>query len=92
MPSVIVGLVPSRGRQTPQSRHSRTRSVPFAAPAAEHLVDANWLDYVLVAIYFVFVIGGFLLWARLKPIIVPLDVERAEDDPTRPAPRRRPGH
>ena len=34
---------------------------------------------------------AFLLWARLKPIIVPADVERAEDDPTRPAPRRRPG-
>jgi hypothetical protein len=33
----------------------------------------------------------FLLWARLKPIIVPADVEPVEDDPTRPAPRRRPG-
>ncbi|WP_457256321.1 hypothetical protein [Pedococcus sp. P5_B7] len=33
----------------------------------------------------------FLLWARLKPIIVPPDVERVDDDPTRPAPRRRPG-
>jgi hypothetical protein len=33
----------------------------------------------------------FLGWARLKPIIVPADVEPAEDDPTRPAPRRRPG-
>ena len=34
----------------------------------------------------------FLTWARLKPIIVPDHVEPAEDDPTRPAPRRRPGH
>ena len=34
---------------------------------------------------------AFLLWARLKPIIVPADVEPAQDDPTRPAPRRRPG-
>ena len=34
---------------------------------------------------------AFLAWARLKPIIVPADVERVEDDPTRPAPRRRPG-
>jgi hypothetical protein len=33
----------------------------------------------------------FLVWARLKPIIVPDHVEPAEDDPTRPAPRRRPG-
>ena len=33
----------------------------------------------------------FLAWARLKPIIVPADVEPVEDDPTRPAPRRRPG-
>ena len=33
----------------------------------------------------------FLLWARLKPIIVPPDVEPAQPDPTRPAPRRRPG-
>lgn len=33
----------------------------------------------------------FLLWARLKPIIVPADVEPVEPDPTRPAPRRRPG-
>ena len=33
----------------------------------------------------------FLVWARLKPIIVPADVEPATPDPTRPAPRRRPG-
>ena len=33
----------------------------------------------------------FLLWARIKPIIVPPDVEPVQDDPTRPAPRRRPG-
>ena len=31
--------------------------VPLAAPAAETLIDANWLDYVLVAIYFAFVLG-----------------------------------
>ena len=30
---------------------------PLAAPAAETLIDANWLDYMLVAIYFAFVIG-----------------------------------
>ena len=31
----------------------------------------------------------FLAWARLKPIVVPEEVEHAGDDPTRPAPRRR---
>ena len=35
--------------------------------------------------------AGFLVWARLKPIVVPDHVEPVEDDPTRPAPRRRPG-
>ncbi|HEV7147345.1 MAG TPA: hypothetical protein VGN48_10150 [Pedococcus sp.] len=33
----------------------------------------------------------FLVWARLRPILVPEHVEPADDDPTRPAPRRRPG-
>ena len=33
----------------------------------------------------------FLVWARLKPIVVRDHVEPVEDDPTRPAPRRRPG-
>jgi hypothetical protein len=48
-------------------------------------VNANlWTGLALV------VAGvAFLLWARLKPIIVPADVEPVEDDPTRPAPRRR---
>lgn len=32
----------------------------------------------------------FLTWARVKPIVVPEDVERSDDDPNRPAPRRRP--
>jgi uncharacterized membrane protein len=31
----------------------------------------------------------FLVWARLKPIVVPVDVEPVADDPTRPAPRHR---
>ncbi|SDP67995.1 solute:Na+ symporter, SSS family [Pedococcus dokdonensis] len=31
--------------------------VPLALPAAEPLIDANWLDYTLVAIYFAFVLG-----------------------------------
>jgi hypothetical protein len=33
----------------------------------------------------------FLAWARLKPIVVPEDVDHPEDDPTRPGPSRRPG-
>jgi hypothetical protein len=35
----------------------------------------------------------FIIWARLKPIIVPAHVEPVQDDPIRPAPKRRPtGH
>lgn len=35
----------------------------------------------------------FIVWARLKPIIVPEHVEPVAVDPTRPAPKRRPtGH
>ncbi|MEO6413988.1 MAG: sodium:solute symporter family protein [Pedococcus sp.] len=30
---------------------------PLAVPAAETLINANWLDYTLVAIYFAFVLG-----------------------------------
>lgn len=35
----------------------------------------------------------FLVWARVRPIVVPAHVEPVDDDPTRPAPprRRRPG-
>jgi hypothetical protein len=33
----------------------------------------------------------FLAWARLKPIVVPEEVDRPEDDPTRPGPSRRRG-
>ncbi len=32
----------------------------------------------------------FLVWARLRPTVVPDEVEPAGDDPTRPAPRRTP--
>ncbi|HSU73854.1 MAG TPA: hypothetical protein VLI66_02885 [Terrabacter sp.] len=31
----------------------------------------------------------FIVWARLKPILVPEHVEPVEPDPTRPAPKRR---
>lgn len=33
----------------------------------------------------------FLVWARVKPIIVPAHVEPVAEDPTRPAPRRHAG-
>jgi hypothetical protein len=32
----------------------------------------------------------FFVWARIKPIIVPAHVEPVDDDPARPAPKRRP--
>ena len=53
-------------------------------------VNANlWTGLALIVVA-VFFIG----WARLKPIEVPADVERPDDDPTRPAPtrKRRPTH
>ena len=48
-------------------------------------VNANlWTGLALIAVAAVF-IG----WARLRPIVVPADVERPDDDPTRPAPQRK---
>ena len=48
-------------------------------------VNANlWTGLALLAVG-VF----FIAWARLKPIVVPADVERPDDDPTRPAPQRK---
>ena len=48
-------------------------------------VNANlWTGLALVAVAAI-----FLGWARLKPIVVPADVERPDDDPTRPAPQRK---
>ena len=38
--------------------------VPLAVPAADTLIDANWLDYVLVAVYFGFVLGIGVLARR----------------------------
>ena len=35
--------------------------------------------------------AAFLIWAWVRPIVVPDHVEPAGDDPTRPAPRRTPG-
>jgi hypothetical protein len=50
-------------------------------------VNANlWTGIALLVVG-----GAFLAWARAKPIVVPEQVEPVGDDPTRPAPRRRPG-
>ena len=48
-------------------------------------VNANlWTGLALLAVGAIF-IG----WARLKPIVVPADIDRPDDDPTRPAPQRK---
>lgn len=48
-------------------------------------VNANlWTGLALL------VVGVFfIVWARLRPIVVPEDFDRPDDDPTRPAPQRR---
>jgi len=48
-------------------------------------INANlWTGLALLAVG-----AGFLLWAKLRPIVVPADVHAPDDDPTRPAPQRR---
>ena len=48
-------------------------------------VNANlWTGLALLVVATV-----FMGWARLRPIVVPADVERPDDDPTRPAPQRK---
>lgn len=48
-------------------------------------VNANlWTGLALLV-----VAAAFLAWARLKPIVVPSDFDRPDDDPTRPAPQRK---
>ena len=55
------------------------------APAKTGGIDANlWTGVALLAVAVFFVV-----WARLRPIVVPAEVDRPDDDPTRPAPRRR---
>lgn len=52
-------------------------------------VNANLYAGIVLLVISAF----FIVWARLKPILVPEHVEPAEEDPTRPAPKRRPsGH
>ena len=48
-------------------------------------INANlWAGLALVVVS-VF----FIVWARLKPILVPAHVESPDDDPTRPGPTRK---
>lgn len=49
-------------------------------------VNANlWTGLALLLVSI-----GFMTWARLRPTVVPDHVEPVVDDPTRPAPRKRP--
>jgi hypothetical protein len=60
----------------------------FADPETDKTggINANlWTGLGLAAAALI-----FLVWARLRPIVVPADIEPAGDDPTRPAPRRTP--
>ena len=51
-------------------------------------VNANlWTGVGLLAVGAVFIV-----WARLKPLAVPEDVDSPGDDPTRPSPRRKRPH
>lgn len=59
----------------------------FADTAAEKTGDINanlWTGLGLAVAS-----ATFLTWARVRPTVVPDEVEPAGDDPTRPAPRRR---
>lgn len=48
-------------------------------------VNANlWTGLALLAVGL-----GFFAWAKVRPVVVPPDVEAPDDDPVRPAPRRR---
>ena len=48
-------------------------------------VNANlWTGLALLAVGL-----GFFVWARLRPIVVPPDVEAPDDDPVRPGPQRK---
>src|SRR5688500_3006493 len=64
----------------------------FADPETEKTGGTNANLYAGLALL---VVGlGFMTWARLRPIKVPEHVEPVVDDPTRPAPKKRPrgGH
>ncbi len=59
----------------------------FGDPELDKTGDVNanlWTGLVLIV-----VAAFFIGWARLRPIVVPEDVDRPDDDPTRPAPSRK---
>lgn len=59
----------------------------FGDPEYDKTGDINanlWTGIALLV-----VAAFFIGWARLRPIVVPSDVQRPDDDPTRPAPQRR---
>jgi hypothetical protein len=64
----------------------------FADPESEKTGVSN--ANLSVGIPLLLVGLGFIAWARLRPIVVPEHVEPVLDDPTRPAPKKRPrsGH
>ncbi|GAB3876517.1 hypothetical protein [Terrabacter terrigena] len=62
----------------------------FGDTAPEKTGNVNANLYAGIALLVVSAV--FIVWARLKPIVVPDDVEPVQDDPTRPAPKRRRGH
>ncbi len=48
-------------------------------------VNANlWTGLALLAVGL-----GFFAWAKLRPVVVHVDGERPDDDPTRPGPQRK---
>jgi hypothetical protein len=51
-------------------------------------VNANLYAGIVLLVMSAF----FIVWARIKPIVVPTHVEPVDDDPTRPAPKRHSGH
>jgi len=64
----------------------------FADPETEKTGGTNANLYAGIALLVVGI--GFIAWSRLRPIVVPEHVEPVADDPTRPAPKKRPrsGH
>lgn len=64
----------------------------LADPETEKTGGVNANLYAGIALLVVGI--GFIAWSRLRPIVVPEHVEPVADDPTRPAPKKRPraGH
>jgi hypothetical protein len=59
----------------------------FGDPELEKTGDINanlWTGMALIVVS-----AFFIGWARLKPIVVPTEFDRPDDDPTRPAPQRK---